>query len=105
MLLLSSLEDGERGAIVNTPSLATKALNPLSCLLYLEKFAISQPNFPVIGIREFALKHRRCSVSTRTIGVSELRNLDNSLKNSLFAGNLAADGCDQHCAASQHLSC
>jgi hypothetical protein len=30
-------------------------------------------------------------------------NSRNSLLNSLIAGNLHGDGCDQHCAASQYL--
>ena len=31
-------------------------------------------------------------------------NIRNSLKNSLFAGNLAGDGCDHHCVASQSFA-
>ena len=33
--------------------------------------------------------------------VSKLLNTPHSLKNSLFAGNLAGDGCDWHCVSSQ----
>jgi hypothetical protein len=66
-----------------------------------QKFPVPRNIFPVNCLREFRekwLQHSGFLLRNRPLRAPESQH---SLQNSLLAGNLCGDGCDQHCSPSQ----
>ena len=64
------------------------------------KIPVSRNNFPVSLSRELLDKRLQHSGFVAPKPSPNVPELQNSLLNSLIAGNLLGDGCDQHCVAS-----
>ena len=72
-------------------------------LILPQKFPVLRNVFPVNSSREFVQNRLQHGGFLTDTSLSKPPKMQNSLQNSLLAGNLRGDGCDQHCVVSQHL--